>query len=48
MIERKYPATLIYANGYWYVDCGSLGKIDLGDDIPESLELMRTILEGDD
>ena len=44
-IVRKYPAKLIYNNGYWYVDCFSLGKIDLGDDIPEQLELMQDIIE---
>ena len=42
---RKYPAKLIYNNGYWYVDCFSLGKIDLEDDIPEQLELMQDIIE---
>lgn len=42
---RKYPAKLVYNNGYWYVDCFSLGRIDLGDDVPESLEIMRSIIE---
>ena len=44
-IVRKYPAKLIYNNGYWYVDCFDLGKIDLGDGIPEQLDLMQDIIE---
>jgi hypothetical protein len=43
-IIRKYPAKLVYNNGYWFVDLFSLGKIDLGDDIPESLEIMQDII----
>jgi len=44
-VVRKYPAKLVYNNGYWYVDCFALGTIDLGDDIPEQLELMQDIIE---
>jgi len=50
-MKKKYfehPATLIYKNGYWFVDCGELGTIDLGDDIPQSLELMTDIIEEDE
>ena len=43
-IYREYPAKLIYNNGWWFVDCGLFGKIDLGDDIPDSLQTMAEIL----
>jgi hypothetical protein len=43
MTIKEYPAKLINNNGYWFVDCGKLGLIDLGDDITEAMELMERL-----
>lgn len=40
---KEYPAKLINNFGYWFVECEGLGTIDLGDDIPEWLEMMVEI-----
>ena len=37
---KEYPAKLINNHGFWFVECANLGNIDLGDDIPEWLEMM--------
>ena len=40
---KEYPAKLINNHGFWFVECENLGNIDLGDDIPEWLEMMVEI-----
>ena len=40
---KEYPAKLINNQGFWFVECKDLSTIDLGDDIPEWLEMMVEI-----